>query len=57
MNSKRDDDDGPSVSELNHIPALRRVVGIVAALNLAYFGVVHHRAGDRIGLGRQCGFS
>ena len=39
MNSKCDDDDGPSVSELNHIPALRRVVGIVAALNLAYFGV------------------
>jgi len=39
MNNKRDDDGGPSVAELDHVPALRRVVGIVAALNLAYFGV------------------
>jgi Co/Zn/Cd efflux system component len=39
MGNDRDDDDGPSVAEIDHVPALRRVVAIVAALNLAYFGV------------------
>lgn len=37
--SDRDDDDAPSIAELDQIPALRRVVAIVALLNLAYFGV------------------
>lgn len=39
MKTDRDDDDGPSIAEIDHIPALRRVVAIVAALNLAYFGI------------------
>lgn len=39
MKTHRDDDDGPSIAEIDHIPALRRVVAIVAALNLAYFGI------------------
>jgi Co/Zn/Cd efflux system component len=40
MSKDRDsDDDGLPIAGIDHVPALRRVVAIVAALNFAYFGI------------------